>query len=266
MFAVQPTFTEDEESNTKLQTYNCFYDIQWGSDFKDGKRPLKSAIDFMNNIGFTCYWPGQGELWRITGCWQPHYDDSFWSNIACAHRQLAPALHERMETLFLKTIDDSLVADPMINATYFQKFLDDRYDQISLINTVGKVRYKMIIVEGHRRAVHPICLWADPPRQKAILAAKHLQGIARRQNCVRLIVVKRKPAGLSPDFLERDLSHFIGAITQTGLFLHHYTVKRQASDRIRVNFIYVPKQSDSKRSAVEQESIWTNRTATLDAF
>ena len=227
---------------------------------------MKSAIDYMNNIGFTCYWPGQGELWRITGCWQPHYDDSFWSNIACAHRKLAPALHERMETLFLKTIDDSLVAHPVINATHFQNFLEDRYDQILLTNKGGEVRYKLIIVEGHRRAVHPICVWEDPPRHKSIFAPKHLQGIARRQNCVRMIALKRKPAGISPDVLERELSNCVATITQNGLYLQHYTLKRQASDRISVNFIYIPKQSDKVKSADEQESILTNRTSTLDAF
>jgi hypothetical protein len=220
---------------------------------------LKLAIDYMNNIGFTCYWPGQGELWRITGCWQPHYDGSFWSNIACAHRQLAPVLHERMETLFLKTIDDSLVADPVINATYFQKFLEYRYDEISLINKGGKVRYNLIIVDSYRRAIHPICVWADPPRRKTMFGPKHLQGFARLKSCVRMCVVKRKPAGISPHVLEGDLSQFIAAITQNGLFLQHFTLTRQASDRVNVKFIYA-QQSDEEKIAGEHEVILANRT------
>ena len=170
-----------------------------------------------------------------------------------------------METLFLKTIDDSLVAKPVINATNFQKFVEGRYDEMSLINKGDDVRYKLIIVEGHRRGVHPICVWADPPRHKSVFAANRLQGLARRKSCVRMIVVKRKPAGISPDALEGELFQCIAAITQNGLYLQHYTLSRQASDRVRVNFIYAPQRSDQKMITDEQELMSTNQTSWLDA-
>uniref|UniRef100_A0A7S1GKV0 Methyltransferase FkbM domain-containing protein n=1 Tax=Cyclophora tenuis TaxID=216820 RepID=A0A7S1GKV0_CYCTE len=65
---------------------------------------LQSAIDQLDGMGFTCYWAGKSQLWRITGCWFDHYGYKYWSNVACAHRRLAPALENHMEHIFEQTI------------------------------------------------------------------------------------------------------------------------------------------------------------------
>ena len=50
----------------------------------------QSLTTCLDKIGFTCCWAGCGELWRITDCWQPHYDGGiFWSNVACGNGRLA---------------------------------------------------------------------------------------------------------------------------------------------------------------------------------
>jgi hypothetical protein len=36
---------------------------------------LSTAIDFLHQHQFMCYWMGrEGKLWRITGCWRDGYD------------------------------------------------------------------------------------------------------------------------------------------------------------------------------------------------
>ena len=65
---------------------------------------LQTAVEALDAMGFTCYWAGANKLWQITGCWMDHYDGKFWSNLACAHRELVPALAERMERTFRNTI------------------------------------------------------------------------------------------------------------------------------------------------------------------
>ena len=32
---------------------------------------LSSVIDYLDNLGFQCYWAGKGRLWRVTGCFDP---------------------------------------------------------------------------------------------------------------------------------------------------------------------------------------------------
>lgn len=68
---------------------------------------LSHAVDLFKDHGFACYFMGtQNHIWRITDCWQDHYDLRFWSNVACVNlndRVILPmAIH--METLFQETL------------------------------------------------------------------------------------------------------------------------------------------------------------------
>jgi hypothetical protein len=215
--------------------------LQWGVYAAQGKRPLKSVIDYMNGIGFTCYWAGRSELWRITDCWQPHYDGSFWSNVACAHRQLAPVLLERMETLFLKTIEVSLIAEPPINVTDFQKIIPRRYDAISLLRKEGDTRYKLLIVDIRPPAdkipvLHATCVWADPPAQEEFGRQK-LQALASKMSCVRIIAVQQQPRGVSSAILEQELTQSIMVLSQSGIFIPK-TRYDSMENPTAVHFIY----------------------------
>jgi hypothetical protein len=71
------------------------------------KYNLSTAIAFLHQHQFMCYWAGrEGKLWRITGCWRHEYDRfKQWSNVGCVHRTNAPRLARRMEERFLQTID-----------------------------------------------------------------------------------------------------------------------------------------------------------------
>lgn len=65
---------------------------------------LQDAVEKLDRLGFTCYWAGKGRLWRISGCWMDHFGVKSWSNVACAHRVLAPTLAARMEHVFALTL------------------------------------------------------------------------------------------------------------------------------------------------------------------
>jgi hypothetical protein len=56
---------------------------------------------------FVCYWKGVDQnLWRITDCWQTHYAQKWWSNIACVsatHKDAKPLL-AKMEEVFEATL------------------------------------------------------------------------------------------------------------------------------------------------------------------
>ncbi|KAL3904734.1 MAG: hypothetical protein SGILL_009953 [Bacillariaceae sp.] len=73
------------------------------------KSSLQDAIEFLDNYGFTCYWPGsEGELWKIShGCWLDHYHTHYWSNVACVNRLMGGQARELamlMEKIFLETL------------------------------------------------------------------------------------------------------------------------------------------------------------------
>jgi len=82
------------------------FGFNWKGTWTDAGKTLTSAVQMLNELGFTCYWAGKKKLWRITGCLRPEYDTAkFWSHIACANRNLAPTLVGEMEKLFLATIN-----------------------------------------------------------------------------------------------------------------------------------------------------------------
>jgi FkbM family methyltransferase len=76
---------------------------KWGED--QGNKPLLKAVTFLKYLDFTCYWPGKdGELWKLTGCWDKDYGGLYWANVACVNRKLSLDLAVRMEEHFLSTI------------------------------------------------------------------------------------------------------------------------------------------------------------------
>jgi hypothetical protein len=68
------------------------------------KQTLSETVEFLDSEGFVCYWAGtDGNLWRITDCWQDHYDYKFFSTVACVSRS-HDDLVDTMETMFQNTI------------------------------------------------------------------------------------------------------------------------------------------------------------------
>lgn len=88
--------------NTMARTRYLEFDYDWKGAWES--QSMKDVIDKLDAAGHTCYWAGPGKLWRLTGCWQEHYNYKTWSHLACAHRVLAPKLAERMEGVFKTTI------------------------------------------------------------------------------------------------------------------------------------------------------------------
>ena len=45
-------------------------------------------------------------MWRITDCWQEHYEIRYFANIACVNTNIPAVLPlaERMESMFLETL------------------------------------------------------------------------------------------------------------------------------------------------------------------
>ena len=196
---------------------------QWKKLFDQGKKPLKLAIDYLDEIGFTCYWAGHGELWRINGCWQSHYEGTFWSNVACANRRLAPLLLEEMENLFLHTLKATLVPESRIDETKFQNHNAYRYDSVTLIDSDKVEVYKLTIVDNHLSKVtvidHATCVLLDPSTETRPDRRGDLQALASTINCIRLIAVDKKPEGAGQETVEKDLAATIQTLSQNGLFL-----------------------------------------------
>jgi FkbM family methyltransferase len=98
---------------TLQRTAYLEFEFNWRGKWYEEERPLEKAINFLNSLDFTCYWPGKkGKLYQITNCWLSHYHGLFWSNVACVHRILSPRLANRMRQVFLETIavDESILS------------------------------------------------------------------------------------------------------------------------------------------------------------
>jgi len=78
------------------------FEYNWVGIWRQNK--LSKIIESLNGKDFSCYFIGNGELWRITGCWQDHYGIHRWSNVGCANRRLAPKLFDVMEGVFNQTL------------------------------------------------------------------------------------------------------------------------------------------------------------------
>lgn len=66
---------------------------------------LKDAVDYLEELGFVCYFAGVGRLFKLTnGCWVNElYEVRVWSNVACVHRS-EPAWLGIMEDYYQKTL------------------------------------------------------------------------------------------------------------------------------------------------------------------
>ena len=65
---------------------------------------IMDAVNLLDQKQFTCYWLGDEELWRITGCYIGYYDLIHqWSNVGCVHRS-QKELASVMETAFQETL------------------------------------------------------------------------------------------------------------------------------------------------------------------
>lgn len=72
---------------------------------------LYDFILYMSTGGnnFICYWAGQNLLWRITGCFlHDYYEFHTWSNIACVNPSRNKHLANRMEDIFLETLQTNV--------------------------------------------------------------------------------------------------------------------------------------------------------------
>lgn len=79
----------------------------WYGDWGTSDRSLKDLMFRLKKKGFACYWPGDsGNMWRITDCWQEHYELHFSANIACVNTNITAArpLADRMERMFQETL------------------------------------------------------------------------------------------------------------------------------------------------------------------
>ena len=90
---------------TLQRTEYVEFEYNWKGEWKEAS--LRQTVDTLDSLGFTCYWSGQNKLWRLTSCWLDHFEEKFWSNVACAHRRLAPSLATRMEQVFENTLKKS---------------------------------------------------------------------------------------------------------------------------------------------------------------
>lgn len=177
----------------------------------------------MDELGFTCYWAGRGELWRITGCWQLLYGGAFRANVACANRQLAPFLLQKMETVFLETVSTLVYPKSPIDVSAFQEHNRFRYDTIVLLDVDGNERYQLVVVDrplGRSRVVtYPTCVWLNPPVEQQTDRRGELQAAANRVGCARIIAVDRKPPDVGVNIVEKELHHVVRVIAQKGFFL-----------------------------------------------
>lgn len=74
-----------------------------------GSQSLQDMVVRMKRKHFVCYWAGDNKLWRITDCYQDHYENRFFANIVCVNVQMAPELAKHMEGIFLKTLEQQLM-------------------------------------------------------------------------------------------------------------------------------------------------------------
>jgi len=85
-----------------------YIDFGYHWNWRWGKYSFKDLIFRLKKKGFVCYFTGAGglDMWRITDCWQDHYDIKFPAMIGCANANIPAAepLLEKMENIFLETL------------------------------------------------------------------------------------------------------------------------------------------------------------------
>ena len=85
-----------------------YIDFGYNWNWKWGDKSFKNLILRLKEKGFVCYFTGSNgtDLWRITDCWQEHYEIKFAASVGCvnANIQAAEPLLNRMEGIFLETL------------------------------------------------------------------------------------------------------------------------------------------------------------------
>eukprot|EP00537_Pseudo-nitzschia_pungens_P012548 CAMPEP_0172386648 /NCGR_PEP_ID=MMETSP1061-20121228/4120_1 /TAXON_ID=37318 /ORGANISM="Pseudo-nitzschia pungens, Strain cf. pungens" /LENGTH=493 /DNA_ID=CAMNT_0013116057 /DNA_START=95 /DNA_END=1576 /DNA_ORIENTATION=+ len=91
---------------TLRRTQYIDFGYHWNFDW--GNYSLKDLIFRLKKKGFVCYFTGHNgqDMWRITDCWQDHYEIKFSANIGCVNANIPAAepLLEKMEGMFLETL------------------------------------------------------------------------------------------------------------------------------------------------------------------
>mmetsp|Transcript_5466 Transcript_5466/g.6712 ORF Transcript_5466/g.6712 Transcript_5466/m.6712 type:complete len:431 (+) Transcript_5466:14-1306(+) len=84
------------------------FQYNWMNSWEDYK--LIDAVKMLDDLGFTCYFGGNGNAWRIDeSCWLDHYDWHSWANVACVNRLLNKHVAGNLEETFIKTLDNKEV-------------------------------------------------------------------------------------------------------------------------------------------------------------
>lgn len=99
-------------SRTLRRVQYLDFDHHWYGDWGTSNRSLKDLMFRLKEMGFVCYLPGDGgNMWRITDCWQEHYEMHFFANIACVNTNFSSAqpLSDRMEQMFQETLNKPLL-------------------------------------------------------------------------------------------------------------------------------------------------------------
>jgi hypothetical protein len=80
--------------------------LEFEYNFRDAWKQvrLEHVIQLLKEVHFVCYFAGtHSHLWRITDCWQEHYNTQFWSNVACVNIETHPVLAATMELEYYTT-------------------------------------------------------------------------------------------------------------------------------------------------------------------
>mmetsp|Transcript_26465 Transcript_26465/g.57988 ORF Transcript_26465/g.57988 Transcript_26465/m.57988 type:complete len:536 (-) Transcript_26465:289-1896(-) len=98
-----------------VQTLKRIQYIDFAYDF-DGRWSKFSFSDLIFRLkkkGFVCYFTGSNgrDMWRITDCWQEHYELKFSSTVGCVNSNIPAAepLLEKMEAMFLETLSQQKI-------------------------------------------------------------------------------------------------------------------------------------------------------------
>lgn len=79
-------------SKTLSRVHYMDFSYHWFGDWGRKERSLKELIARLKKKGHLCYFHGNDDnLWRITDCWQDHYELHFFANIACVDAYLPAA-------------------------------------------------------------------------------------------------------------------------------------------------------------------------------
>jgi hypothetical protein len=89
----------------RIQYIAFSYHYHW----RWGEKNFKELIYRLKKKGFVCYFTGSDgqDMWRVTDCWQEHYDIKFPASVGCVNANIPAAepLLDKMEAMFLQTLE-----------------------------------------------------------------------------------------------------------------------------------------------------------------